>query len=290
MKRNIRVLKLFMLLLIVGLPLVFLSACDREKDSDNGKLKVAVTIEVERAFVEAVAGDLVDIVTLVPKGGSPETFEASPVEIEKFKESDIFFALELPVENSKNVPVDGDFKTVSLADAARVEYKDREFAPGSRDHHSWLSPKRVMLMVEKIAEVLIAEDPLNEEVYLANKTAYLEELSELDDKIVDILDVKDRNTFLIFHPALGYFADDYGLNMLAFEEEGKEADPKRIGELIDLAKSEGIKGILTTEEISAKQVEAFAEEIGGEVVVVEVLSSDYVGAMENIAREIARLL
>lgn len=279
-----------MLLVMMFLSLLLLSACDREKDADNGKLKVAVTIEVERAFVEGVAGDLVDIVTLVPKGGSPETFEASPVEIEKFKEADIFFALELPVENSKNVPVDGNFLTVDLADAARGEYKDREFAPGHRDHHIWLSPKRVMIMVEKIAEVLIEKDPKNEEVYLANKASYLEKLDNLDKMIADTLVAKDSSTFIIFHPALGYFADDYGLEMLALEEEGKEANPKRIGELIDLAKRENIKGVLTTEEISAKQVEAFAEEIGGRVVVVKVLSADYIGSMENMTREIAGLL
>jgi zinc transport system substrate-binding protein len=115
-------------------------------------------------------------------------------------------------------------------------------------------------------------------------------LEALDKEISTLLEGKDQRTFLIFHPALGYFADDYGLEMLALEEEGKEADPKRIGELVDLAKSKGIKAVLTTEEISSKQVEAFAEEIGGEVIVVEVLGIDYIGSLKNVAREIAGIL
>lgn len=281
---------LFGLVVLMIMMILFLSACGEKTDEDSGKLKVAVTIEVQKGLVEAVAGDLAEVTTLVPKGGSPETFEASPQEIGKFRNADIFFAMDLPVENSKNLPSDGEFRTVNLGEAVRVVYEDLNFDKDERDHHTWLSPKRVMVMVEKIAEVLIAEDPDNEEVYLTNKTDYLMKLDELDKEISAMLEGKEQRTFLIFHPALGYFADDYDLEMLALEEEGKEADPKRIGELVDLAKSKGIKAVLTTEEISSKQVEAFAEEIDGKVIVVEVLGVDYLGSLENVAREIAGIL
>lgn len=281
---------LFGFVLMLMFMILFLSACGDRNNEDSGKLKVAVTIEVQKGLVEAIAGDLVDVTTLVPKGGSPETFEATPQEIEKFSNADIFFAMDLPVENSKNLPADGDFKTVNLGDAVREKYEDLNFDEDERDHHTWLSPKRVMVMVEKIAEVLIAEDPNNKDIYMENMILYLSELEALDNEISDMLEDKEQKTFLIFHPALGYFADDYGLEMLALEEEGKEADPKRIGELVDLAKSRGIKAVLTTEEISSKQVEAFAEEIGGKVIVVEVLGIDYIGSIKNVAREIAGIL
>ena len=282
--------RLFSFVLILIMLILSLSACVARDDVDSGKLKVAVTIEVQKGLVEAVAGNLVEVTTLVPKGGSPETFEASPQEIEKFSNADIFFALDLPVENSKNLPANGDFMTVNLGDAVREKYADLNFDADERDHHTWLSPNRVMVMVEKIAEILIAEDPANEEIYMKNMTSYLNELEELDNEVSDMLKDKSQRTFIIFHPALGYFADDYDLEMLALEEEGKEADPKRIGELVDLAKSKGIKTVLTTEEISSKQVEAFAEEIGGKVIVVEILGTDYIGSIKNVAREIAGIL
>lgn len=274
---------------IISLGLIFAAGCSK-KTSDGNKLKVAVTIEVEKGFVKAIAGDLVDVVTLVPKGGSPETYEATPIEVEKFKEADVFFAMELPVENGKNIPEKTGMKVVDLAESVRAVYKDRYFSPKSRDHHIWLSPKRVEVMVEKIAEVLIEMDPANKETYTKNRDEYLKELKALDVEIKGLLTGEKQRKFLIFHPALGYFADDYGLEMLAFEEEGKEANPKRIVELIDIARSENIKGILTTEEISSKQIEAFAEEINGKVIVVEVLSSDYIGAMKNIAQKIEGIL
>ncbi len=275
---------------VMILMILFLSACGSKNIVDNGKLKVAVTIEVQKGLVEAVAGDLVEVTTLVPKGGSPETFEASPQEIEKFSNADIFFAMDLPVENSKNLPADGDFLSVNLGEAVREVYKDLNFDADERDHHTWLSPKRVMIMVEKIAEVLIAEDPANEETYMKNMKSYLSELEALDKEVSDLLKEKSLRTFIIFHPALGYFAADYDLEMLALEEEGKEADSRRIGELVDLAKSKGIKAVLTTEEISSKQVEAFAEEIDGKVIVVEILGLDYIGSIRNVAKEIAGIL
>jgi len=283
--------KILFLSLVLGIAvMLMLTACNKEESVDSNKLKVAVTIEVEKDFVEGVAGDLVDVVTLVPKGGSPETYEASPLETSKFQAADIFFAMELPVENGKNIPKGGKFITVNLADAVRDKYEERYFAPGSRDHHIWLSPKRVIVMVEKIAATLIEKDPLNKDVYMKNKEEYIKKLEKLDLDIQEMFKDKSQKTFLIYHPALGYFADEYGLEMLAFEEEGKEAEPKHIGELIDIAKAKNIKGIITTEEISSKQVDAFAEEIGGKVIVVEVLAKDYIGSMENMAKKIEGLL
>lgn len=286
MKKN-----LFMIAIAGLLMAALLSGCSKkEAKVADGRLKVAVTIGVEEGLVRAIAGDLVEVSVLVPKGGSPETFEASPVDIERFKDSDVYFSLDLPVENSKNLPSDGKFKTISLAEAAREEYMDLEFAPGERDHHNWLSPKRVKLMIEKIAETLIKEDPVNKETYLKNTEAYLLELDNLDLYIREKLGEAEGRTFIIFHPALGYFAEEYDLVMLALEEEGKEADPGRIAELVDLALKTDIKGVLTTEEISARQVEAFAEEIDGEVITVEVLSSDYIGMMKNLADDIGGIL
>ncbi len=277
--------------LVLGIAfMLILTACSKEDTLTGNKLKVAVTIEVEKAFVEGVAGDLVEVVTLVPKGGDPETYEATPLEIEQFQDADIYFAMELPVENGKNIPEDGNFIRVNLAESVREKYQERYFAPGSRDHHIWLSPKRSMVMVEKIAETLIEQDPKNKDIYLKNKEEYLNKLVKLDLDIKEMFKDKTQNTFLVYHPALGYFADDYGLEMLALEEEGKEADPKHIGVLIDLAKLKNIKGIITTEEISSRQADAFAEEIDGEVVVVEVLSKDYLSSMENMAKVIEGLV
>jgi len=93
--------------------------------------------------------------------------------------------------------------------------------------------------------------------------------------------------FMVYHPAFGYIADDYGLTMYALEEEGKESTVKHLQEMVDLAKREKIKVIFYQEEIDSRQSEAFAEEIGGTTVKLAPLAANYIENLESMAEAIA---
>lgn len=47
--------------------------------------------------------------------------------------------------------------------------------------------------------------------------------SKLDEDIKSSLSLLKAKDFICYHPAFGYFTDDYGLKMTALENEGKEA-------------------------------------------------------------------
>src|SRR3712207_8250910 len=93
----------------------------------------------------SIAGDLVNVVTMIPPGQSPETFEPTPDLLERFSKSKLYFTMSVPAEVKSILPKTKDFnsnvKIIDLASEVRKTYKDREFAPGSRDPHIWLSPK-----------------------------------------------------------------------------------------------------------------------------------------------------
>jgi len=96
--------------------------------------------------------------------------------------------------------------------------------------------------------------------------------------------------FIVYHPAFGYLADDYGLTMVALEQEGKEATPQQLEKIIDLAKKENIKAIFYQEEIDSSQSEAFAEEIGGKTIQLAPLAADYIGNLKNMAETMAEVM
>ncbi len=250
------------------------------------KPAVAVTIVPEQTFVEAVCGDLVDVVTMVPPGSSPENYEPTPKEMELFNNANVYFTVGVPSEEAYILPKAEDLDTlkiVSLQDDVAKVYPDREIAPGERDPHIWLSPKRVIVMVESIAREMSEIDPANKEVYAENAQAYIDELKTLDGDIQNVLANVENKKFVVFHPAFGYLADDYGLEMYALEEEGKESTPQQMQEMIDLAKEENIKVIFYQAEVSSKQAEAFAEELGGKTVQLEPLAADYIENLRNMA-------
>lgn len=254
---------------------------------------VAVTITPEKSFVEAVCGDKVDVVVMVPPGNSPENYEPTPKEMEQFSKAKIYFTIGVPTESSYILPKAkeiSEMKVIKLQDEVAKTYNELEIAPGQRDPHIWLSPKRAKEMVKIINREVGQLDTENAKEYEKNAQAYEAELDHLDDKIKTILaDVKNRK-FIVFHPAFAYLADDYDLKMFALEEEGKETTPQRLREMLDFAKAENIKAVFYQAEISNKQAQSFAEEIGGKTVQLEPLALNYIENFKKMAELMAEVM
>lgn len=266
---------------------------DADANADTERLTVAVSIVPQEAFVKKIAGDLVDIVLMVPPGNSPGNYEPTPQEMVRFSEASLYFALGVPTEAANILPraeeMDG-LAVISLQDEVVALYPDRELAPGRRDPHIWLSPKRARVMVDVMAQEMGQVDGANKDIYTANARAFMAELDELDRELKEIFSGLRNRKFIVFHPAFGYLADDYDLEMYALEEGGKEATPQRMQEMVDLAKNEDIRVIFYQREIDSKQTEAFAEEIGGKTVQLAPLSPNYVENLRQMGETMAAVL
>lgn len=282
----------------LALCLVFLTGCAQKPaettpasaPAEPGKKTVAVTIVPEQTFVKAVCGDLLNVVVMVPPGSSPESYEPTPQEMKNFSDSALYFTVGVPVEKANILPKAGSVKVVSLQDAVAAEYKDRTFDGTERDPHIWLSPKRAKVMVKTIAKSLCELDPANAAAYNKNADAYVKQLDTLDSEIkTSLANVKNRK-FIIFHPAFGYFAEDYGLEMYALEEEGKEATVRHLQDMIDFAKREGIKVVFYQEEIDSSQSKSFAEEIKGKMMQLSPLAADYIDNLRAMTKLMAEVM
>lgn len=293
---NVMKIRSLMIVLAICIPVIFSGCWSKTGVSDTtvGKPTVVVSIVPQETFVKAVAGDLVDIVTMVPPGSSPENYAPTPQELQAFSEASIYFSIGVPTELANILPkaydINKNLKVVKLADEVGAVHPARYFAPGEADPHIWLSPKRVKVMIDVISKELSALDPENRTIYEMNAQEYKERLDKLDENIKTSLSGIQNRTFIVYHPAFGYFADDYGLEMLSLEEEGKEATAKEIQDKIDRAKSEGIKVIFYQAEMDSRQARTFAGEIGGKAEQVAPLAADYIENLEKIAQTFASLL
>lgn len=289
-------------IILIGILLI---GCNSATDN---QAKVAVSIVPQATFVEAVAGDLVDVVVMIPPGYSPANYQPSPKEIASLEEALIYFHLDVQAEQNIMGALQTDtLKLVDLADAVDSQYparffeeedhegedqeaEDHDHDHTGRDPHVWLSPKRVMIMVEVIRDELILMDPDNEAVYRANAKDFLEDLVALDEEFKAIFEMTQEKTFLIYHPSYGYFADDYGLEMVAIEDEGKEATIQGMEAIIELAKAKDIHVIFYQEEFDSQQAEIIAKEIDGVTVEVAPLSGDYLNSMRHMTSELKNIL
>ena len=277
----------FSVILIVLL--MGLTACNQAPLTDlpEAKLIVAVTIVPQATFVNAIAGDAVEIITMVPPGSSPETYEPTPQQMVEFSKAATYFAIGIAVEETKVLPSIGDIPVVDLAEAVREEYPDRMFDENERDEHIWLSPKRVKVMVQAMTEELVRLMPENKDAFQKNSQAYLDLLDELDQELVDIFAEMSPKIFIVYHPAFGYIAEDYNLEMVALEEEGKESTPQQLQSVVDLAKEQALKSVFYQQEVDSRQATSFAEEIKGSAVQLSPLSAEYIENMKTMALAIA---
>ncbi len=302
---------------IVGLGLLGGDSSPRGLE-EGGKLKVIVSILPQKEFVEAVGGEHVEVSVLIPPGGSPATYEPGPGDLAKVEDADAYFMIgHIPFELSHSgefASLNPSMKIVDTSENVKLRYfgeneehthegegeHEKEHEEGGFlegllggehdaeiDPHTWLSPMNVKAEVDSIAKALIEMDPANEREYLENAESYKLELDALHDQIASDLSKIRRDKLMVFHPAWGYFADEFGLEQVAIEQDGKEPTPAQLQELIDIANEESINVIFVQSQFDKSIADSVALEVGALVVSVDPLAVDYLANMENVGRTIA---
>jgi zinc transport system substrate-binding protein len=155
------------------------------------------------------------------------------------------------------------------------------------DPHTWLSPANAKIQAKTIADALIKSDSSNSDYYLQNLGSFEKIADSVHNQIQKILTDCPGKSFLIFHPALAYFAREYGLNQVSIEYEGKEPSAARIRELIDLARLKNIRTILISKEFDTRNAEAIAAEIHARIIVFDPMAADWPGNLIHLAELIA---
>ncbi len=272
----------FVFIIICGL----IGCNEKDIGTAEGKNVIAVTIAPQRAFVSAVCGGLAHVITVVPPGFSPESYEPAPKQRKALLSASLYFSIGVNAE-SNILPLGGKTKIVALHEETARVFPDLAFDDGGRDPHIWLSPKRAAVMIDIIANELSLQDPANKDFYHNNAQSFKTALSDASDYVKNMLAGASSKSFISYHPAFNYFANEYNLKMYALEKEGKEATAKELLQIVNLARQNNIKTIFYQQEIDSSQSKAFAEEIGGKAVMLEPLSEDYIENIKAMARAIA---
>jgi len=283
------------------------STASIKEDSDNTVINIIVSIPPQAEFVQAICKDKASVTIMVPPGASPHTYEPAPGHLVNVSNASLYAKVGTPVEFeinwldkitdiNKNMLVADCSKDIELIEIKKVEAAEEVLEENDgnghygADPHIWLSLKNAVLMTENIYEAVIALDPGNKDYYKNNKDLYVKQIEELDKKIRDLFESSGSRVFMSYHDSWAYFAKDYGLTQLTIEEEGKEPSPKKLKELIDLAKSENIKIIFASPELNYSSANIIADEIGGSVILISPLEKDYLKNMEKMGEELYRQL
>ena len=255
---------------------------------------IYVSIAPLRSLVEAITEQDFPVEVLVPAGASPENFELTPKQYIALNEAQWIFSTGLIT-----------FETTllhKLPEGARIIDLSRGIEPiaGTCSHHhhghahthgvdphTWTSPRALQLMSRTIYEAIHIEHP-DSVRYTQNFNRLQERLEVLDRAIEAQITASGVEQFIVYHPALTYYARDYGLRQISIEEEGKEPSAKRLAELIRTARAEGIRTVLVQRQFPRSSVEAVADDMEAEVVEFDPLAENVIENIAHITNLITR--
>ncbi len=278
--RGHRLTKVISVVLVVVLAVtvaLFTTSCGQEEESD--KIGVVVTILPQADFVKNVGGDKVKVTVMVPPGQSPHAYASIASQLTAVSKAKMYAKVGSGVEFETNhmdaiMDVNPDIHVVDCSEGITLM--------GS-DPHIWNSPLNAKTMVENICNGLIQVDPDNADYYTQNKDNYLKELDILDGYIHYKLDVSTNRHFMIYHPAFGYFAEDYGLTQIPVEHSGKPPTQSAIQDCIDKAEQYHLQYVFVAPQFATAGCETIAHAIGGETRPMDPLPENYIANMGRIA-------
>ncbi|MDY7108022.1 MAG: zinc ABC transporter substrate-binding protein [Planctomycetota bacterium] len=298
-------------LVLTSLVIALQAGCAGEGgDEGPDRLAVAVSIAPQAWLVEQIAGDAATITTLVRSGESPATYQPSDAQISELMKASVYFRIGVPFENgpwfeairaSERVEVVDTRRGITLreVDAHRHHHDEaahEENASGTGGHthgldpHIWLSPPLLKLQARTIAEALKTRDPARAAVFENRWTRLEQRLDELDEAIRRTLTPVRGRSFLIFHPAWGYFADEYGLKQVAIEIEGKTPTDHELTALQQFARNERIDVVFVQPQISGQAAEAVAAAIDGRIEALDPLAAEVEANLLRVADVLAEAL
>lgn len=273
-------------LLIVFAVIIFIIAKSENTPADNTdkKINIMVSILPQVDFVENIGKDKVSVSVMIPPGSSPATYDANDIkQLKKLSETNLYIRIGyIPFEKTQMKRLENLNPEMKVIDSSKgIEIYEN-------DPHIWMSPRLVKVQVENICNVLIEIDSENKDFYKQNKNEYLAKLDNLDIELQNAFSGMAGKKILVFHPAFGYMARNYGFEQIAIETEGKEPSAENLAKIIDMAKKENIKTIFVQEQFSQKSAEAIAQQINGSVVPLNPLAEDYIENLRRIGEEVGR--
>ena len=244
---------------------------------------VAVTLEPQRYFAEQIAGDKYKVNCILPAGQSPHSYEPTPQQLVEIGNCAAYFKVGRlgfeEVWSERFADSHKDLKIVDLSEGMPTDAKDP---------HTWLSIRGAHAMADNMLNTFCQLDPQNKDYYRTNYNKVKQNIDSLSVEIkTKLRNVQQRN-FIIYHPVLSYYAEEFGFNQLFIEIEGKEPSPAQLKKLIDVAKAYEVKTVFIQEEFDKKNAALVAKEVNCKLETINPMAYDWTNTMLEIADYLAK--
>jgi ABC-type Zn uptake system ZnuABC Zn-binding protein ZnuA len=272
--------------LLVGLCLASGLALAQSPARAQDRIQIITTTTDLRSLTEAVGGDLVDAVSLVPANFDAEEYQPRPRDLLRLKNArlvvrvgldyDLWFDRLVQASATREIQRGGPGYVDASFGIAPLEVRGVAVGPGdghahgSGNPHYWLDPKNAELITANILEGLARIDPANTKTYETNRQAFLarllQKLTEWETRLAPLKNMP----IIAYHNSWPYFARRFRLDFAGFLEvkPGVPPSPSHLAGIVQTMRTRGVRVVVREPHEPERDVAFVAVKTGAAVVVL----------------------
>ncbi|MCL2833176.1 MAG: zinc ABC transporter substrate-binding protein [Treponema sp.] len=272
------------------------SVIQRGNLQNDSRPLLAVSILPQQYFATRIGGDRIRTLVLAGPGQNPHDYEPNPGQLQSLAGADAWVLSGTEFEITFAPKVQKLFPSLDVVDGtAGIHFRESqetdedsagETAAGVSgneldriDRHTWLGSEGAQIMASHIRDTLCRLDSANAVFYNENYNALITDIQQEFSRLATELEGLRGKTILVYHPAFGYFLDEFGIIQEAVETGGKEPTPRQLADIITQARNENIKVIFVQAQFPAQSAAAVASAVGAKLEILDPLAPDW---LENI--------
>jgi zinc transport system substrate-binding protein len=263
-------------------------------ESPPAKPLLALSIVPQEWFARRIAGDFAGFLVLAGPGQNPHSYEPTPQDMALLAKADCWILSGTEFEIALAPKVAAQNPSLKIIDGTRgmrfrlleEHHDDDEAASGApggaeasgaeaalgRDRHTWLGRDQAIILAGHILGALEEIDRVHSDIFRKNYQDLTNDINQVFDELkTELAPLKGRKVF-VYHPAFGYFLDEFGIIQEAVETGGKEPTPRVLRELIAGARAEKAAAVFVQTQFPLQSARTVAQAVGAEVVALDPLA------------------
>ena len=205
---------------MVAVTLVGLVGCTATRpvrQQDTGRPKVLASFTILADMARAVAGDHLEVTSLIKPGAEVHGYEPTPGDLRQAAGAVLIVDNGLNLESWRErfyVNLPDHVPRVTLTQGIEPLPIDDVAGAGRPNPHAWMSPRLAMVYVENLRQAFTEIAPEHGEDFAVSAAAYSRHLVQLDEELRQIISrlPKERRLLVTCEGAFSYLARDYGLD------------------------------------------------------------------------------
>ena len=248
--------------------------------------KIVATASMIADMAQNIAGTQFEVVTIVPIGKDPHTYEPTPSDATLVANAKVVLKNSLTFEGWLEKLIDNSgtkAKVITVTDS--VEVIESLTYANSADPHAWMSAKNGAIYSKNIKNALVELDPANKDYYEKNYITYARKLGALDKYISDKVATipKDQRILITSHDAFQYFGRRYGIRLESIigtstEAQAQTSDIVRLNKVI---KENNVPAVFIESTVNPKMLQELAS--SNDITIGGSLYSDSIGDKDSDA-------